>query len=161
MDGRDLLKVEGVLEPETIAHFFPMLDSLERQKLYVEKVLRTTRAAYEDMDVFENVVLVLNNINPDITKMEGCKPHHIWKAIKIIKDMNAEVEFSHEVLMYIKMICKENGLEFYPEDIGLKQNKQLYSSIITRSQEGPFPLGEDFLGIQAARLLKINTYLGE
>tara|TARA_B100000131_G_C18107077_1_gene608280 strand:- start:1454 stop:1939 length:486 start_codon:yes stop_codon:yes gene_type:complete len=161
MEGKELLDIEGVLEPETVAQFFPMLDSLQRQKLYVMKVLKESRAAYEDMDVFENVVLVLNDISPDVTKMEGCKPHHIWKAVEMIKEINSDIELSHEILMYIKMICKENGLEFYPENIGLKQNKQLYKSIVTRSKEGPFPLGEDFLGIQAARLLKIQNYLGE
>ena len=157
----DLIKSEEVIEPDTIAMFFPELNSLERQKIYVEKVLRDTRAAYEDMDVFENAVLILNDLNSDISKMEGSKPKHLWKALKHIKSIHPDIEFSHEILLYIKMMCQEEGLEFYPPGIGLDEENSIYDAVVERSKKGPFPLGEDFLGIQAAKLLKIELYVGE
>ena len=39
------------------------------------------------MDVFENVVLVLNGISPDIGKREGSTPELVWKAIDKIKQI--------------------------------------------------------------------------
>lgn len=62
-----------IVEPDSVGD----LSSLDRQKLYVDRILNTSRVAYEDMDVFENVVLVLNDIEPDVGKMEGCAPIHI------------------------------------------------------------------------------------
>ena len=162
MEPNDLVDIsEEVLEYETIYSIFPLLDTVERQKLYVMKVLKNTRAAYEDMDVFENVVLVLNGFNPDVTKMEGCRPKHIWKSLEIIKDIHPEIEFAHEILLYIKMMCREYGLEFYPPNIGLEEDNNIFEAVGKRAADGPFPLGEDFLGLQAAKLLKINEYLGE
>ena len=161
MDIETLVKDIDVIEPETLINMFPLMDSIDRQKIYVNKILKESRAAYEDLNVFENAVLVLNDISPDIGKMEGCKPIHIWKALDLIKDMHDDLELAHEVLLYIKMIHKEYGYEFYPPNIGLDEDNKIYEAVNQRALSGPFPLGEDFLGLQAAKLLKIQTYLGE
>ena len=161
MDNNFLNSIDGVLEPGTLTHFFPNADTLDRQLAYVQKVLMDTRAIQEDMDVFENAVLVINGINPDVTKMEGCKPEHIWKAVGFIKDTKEEVEFSHEGLMYIKAICTSYGYYFYPPGIGLDEENELLPSILKLAESGPFPLEENYVGIQTAKYLKITQYLGE
>ena len=85
MEAEDLINSEDeIIEPETLIEEFPKLDSIERQKLYVYRVLRRTRAAYEDMNVFENVCLVLNDISPNVEVREGLTPEQIWKAVGII-----------------------------------------------------------------------------
>jgi len=56
MQYKDILTSPDVVEPETISMMFPELVSLDRQKLQVMWLLYNTRAAYEDMDVFEKVV---------------------------------------------------------------------------------------------------------
>ena len=161
MKPEDLTNLEGVLEPGTVINFFPSLTSLERQQLYVKKVLSESRAAYEDLDVFENVVLVINDIDPDVTKMEGCEPKHIWKAIAAIKGIAPEIELAHEVQLYIKMIHNEDGCYFYPPDIGLDEENELLPLVMQRASIGPFPLDSDYIGLQAAKYLKIQLYVGE
>ena len=161
MQPGDLLSLDAkeILEPETVTHTFPSLESIERQQLYVHKALTVSRSIYEDMDVFENAVLVLNGISPNIDSMEGASPLHIWKAILDMQKIMPDMEFSHEVLMYIKMIYSEEGYLFYPDTIGLKND--MLPKIMKRAEKGPFPLKEDVIGIQAAKLLKIQTYIGE
>jgi len=155
MNLEDLLN-EEYIEPETIKQLFPSMSDIDREKLLVLMVLKNTRAAYEDMDVFENVCMVLNNISPDVTKTEGCLPEHIWKAIKIIKRIYPNIELSEEVKTYIKFIFNDNGYYFYPENIGIEN--PIIEKIKKIATEGPFPLKETFYEIQALKYLKLlNT----
>ena len=119
MEPQDLVTLDRkeILDPETVTHIFPDLDSLERQKLYVQKALELSRGIHEDMDVFENTIYVLNDLNPTIDVMEGSLPEHIWKAVLIITSIRPDLEFSHEVKMYIKMMFSSNGYLFFPENI--------------------------------------------
>ena len=160
MKPDELLNIgDDIIEPEAVNQMFPDLGTIEKQKLYVYRVLRNTRAAYEDMDVFENVCLVLNGISPNISTMEGVSPEQIWKAMGIINELYPDIEFSHEVKMYVKMMCNEAGCYFYPENLEL--DNEYMPAIKKLAANGPFPLKEDFLGIQAAKYLKIVSYLGE
>jgi hypothetical protein len=145
------------IEPETIRNTFPLLTDLEVEKLQVISLLRNTRAAYEDLHVFENAVLTLNSISPDTAKMEGCEPKHIWKAIGIINTLHKDIELSHEVLMYIKYVFNDHGLWFYPSDIGL--DNPILEDVSNLAANGPFPLNEDHLGIQAFHYLSILEYM--
>lgn len=147
-----------VIEPETIRNQFPLLSDIEVEKLQVISLLRKSRAAYEDMHVFENIVLTLNGISPDVEKVEGCEPKHIWNAISIIKSLHKDaIELSHEILMYIKYIFNDNGLWFYPEDVGLEN--EILTQVTDRATNGPFPLEEDYIGIQAFHYLAILEYM--
>ena len=160
MEAQELLETsDDIIEPETLINEFPKISSLDRQKLYVYRILRRTRAAYEDMNVFENVCLVLNDISPSVDLVEGLSPEQIWKAVGIIKGIYPEVEFSHEIHMYIKMMCNEAGCFFYPEHLDLEN--EFLPAIKKLAATGPFPLVENFLGIQAAKYLKIVSYIGE
>ncbi|MBC8408593.1 MAG: hypothetical protein H8E12_07735 [Rhodobacteraceae bacterium] len=69
------------------------------------------------------------------------------------------MEFSHEVLMYIKYTLNSAGIWFYPENIGLDNN--LLESIKQRATDGPFPLEEDHLGIQAYKYLAIQEHINQ
>lgn len=150
---QDLL-LEDYIEPETIKHLFPGMSDIEREKLQVISVLKNTRAAYEDMDVFENACLVLNGISPDVNKTEGVLPEYIWKTIKIIKKMYPDIELSDEVKTYIKYIFTDNGYYFFPEGIGI--DNPILEDVKTLAIHGPFPLAETFFGIQAAKYLKLT-----
>lgn len=149
----DLLK-ETHIEPETLTQLFPGMSDLEKETLLVLSVLKSTRAAYEDMDVFENACLVLNGITPDVDKTEGCLPEYIWKTIDIIHRMYPDIEFSDDVKSYIKFIFEDNGYYFYPEGIGIIN--PLLKDIKTLAEFGPFPLAETLYGIQATKYLKLT-----
>ena len=153
----DLINDSEFIEPETIQYLFPTLSSIDRQKIQVLWLLNNRRAAYEDFEVFENVTLVLNNIDPDIAKTEGTLPEYIWLAVKIIKDLQPKVEFSNEVLQYIKYIFESNGYTFYPPGLGLNPEKRLdqYKLKAKTGQVRPTDSPDD---VQLNRYLRITDY---
>ena len=152
-----LLKTEEIVEPETLHVLFPDFDSMDTQKALALKVIYNNRSTFEDMDVFENVVLVLNGIDPNVTIMEGSTPEFIWKAINIMKKIHPKVDFSEEVQEYIKVIFVDNECMFFPPKSGIEN--PILTQVKQRARSGPFPLKEDLIGIQALKYLKIEHYL--
>jgi len=148
----DLITIKEELEPETISMLFPEISTLDRANIMVMKLLLQSNIIFEDMDVFENAVDVLNNIHPDIDHMTGSTPLNIWKAILKIKKIRKNFEFSYEVLMYIKYIFNDNGYYFYPDNIGIDNKLLIDIKKLILSKE---QLKEDFLGIQAYKYMKI------
>lgn len=64
------------IEPDTIRKLTNLTDH-EIEKAMVLWTVKHSRAVYEDMNVFENAVLVLNGITPDVDKIEGLTPAYI------------------------------------------------------------------------------------
>ena len=153
----ELLHSKEPLEPETLYQLFPELSPLEVQKLQVMKVLIDTTFIHEDMDVFENAVYVINGIDPDINNTTGCKPEWIWYAVLFIEKIIHKT-YSDEVLEYIKWNFNNAGLKFYPPCFA-KDDNELLKDVIYKATKGPFPLKEEFLGIQALGYLKIQEYI--
>jgi|GEM_PF-2281252 len=154
-----LLKSDEPLEPETLYQLYPNLSPLEVQKVQIIKLILSTKFVHEDMDVFENAVYVINNMSPDTTKTEGCKPDWIWYALMFIEKIKHR-NYSNEVLEYIKWNFKDAGLRFYPP-IFEKQSNPLLQDIIYKATKGPFPLKENFLDIQVLHYMKIQEYIKE
>jgi hypothetical protein len=154
----DLIFNNDILEPETLDKLFPELTSKEKEYILVIKVILTTNVIFEDMDVFENAVQVLNNISPDVTKTEGVEPEWIWYALQLIEKLRPNAKFSNEVYNYIKYIFKNNGIKFLPHIPGYKDDPYL-DKVIAQSKEKNIP--ETPLGIQAMKYLRILEYLKE
>lgn len=156
----ELINSQQELEPETLQELYPNLDSKERQRILALRLLRHHRGPYEDFDVFENVCLAVNDIEPTVEQREGCNPRHIWYTLEVIKRLfDGELPpLSDEVVIYIRGIHRDFGFRFYPPGIGLNEDDQL-EEIKQKANKGPFPLGEDPQDIQAARYLKIQQYL--
>lgn len=157
MTVHELIELDEPLEPETLEQLCPTLSPLEREIILVIKVIKDTRAAFEDMDVFENAVHVLNGVSPDISKMEGCFPEQIWRAVYRIEKIHPDVEYSDEVQAYIKGIFNDAGIYFYPPQAHIEN--PILNEVIKLANFGPFPLQENYLGIQASKYLYIREYI--
>jgi len=160
MNFEEIIKSQEIYEPETLEMLFPGMTSLDRQKIQVLWLLQNTRSAYEDLEVFEKVVLILNGIEPDVTKMEGSTPEFIWKALDMIAKIHKDIELADEVKQYIKYIFDDHGYSFYPPTTGLEQTS-LYDKVVRQAETGPFPLKEDALGIQVIRYMRIMKYINK
>lgn len=159
MTIEDLINLDEPLEPETLRQLFPTLSDKDIEKILTIKVIKDTNAIFEDMDVFENASMVLNNIIPDTNKMEGARPEHLWKALDLIGKIRPEFNLSHEVQMYIKKVFNDHGYYFYPPLARIEN--VLLDDVTKASIVGPFPLKEDFLGIQTSKYLYIKEYLSQ
>lgn len=150
------------LEPETVRMLMPNFGTKDVQKILALKVLKTTRAAYEDMDVLENCILILNDIEPDVRTMQGCQPEYIWHFVNVISKLFKTLpEFSDECVEYIKAIHRINGYLFYPPQLTQIDNA-FFDEVKEKAENGPFPLtDENPMDIQAIRYLRIQEYLKE
>lgn len=155
-----LIEQDQELEPETLIDLYPSMDSKDRQRIMALRLLRHHRAPYEDFDVFENVCLAINGVEPTVGQREGCRPRHIWYGLQVVRRLfDGELPpLADEVRIYIEGVHKEAGYKFYPPGIDLNDSGY-FDKVKEKAKQGPFPLGEDPLDIQAARYLKIQEYL--
>lgn len=149
---------DDVLEPETLRQLEPGLSEEEINKTLAFTALHKTRAFFEHMDVFENIVLALNDIIPNPSVMQGARPEQIWYALEVAHGMFPDREYAPEVLKYIEFIFNDAGVYIYPSYLPI-ENPYL-SRAVSLANHGPFPLGDDTTEeIQAAKWLSIQEYL--
>lgn len=153
MEIIELITSPETLEPETIRYFYPELSSNDYARILATKVALQTNIPYENIDVFENLMYVLNNIDYDVLKMEGCTPEIIWNGVEALRKIRKDFELSYDVQMYIKYIYNSNGYFFYPENIGI--DNPFLAQIKERADEDDY-LNENFLDIQTYKYKKIT-----
>lgn len=156
----EIINSEEVIEPETIRGLFPQLTEEEFNQIMALLVLKKTRHFWENFSSFENIVLALNQIIPDFTKVEGCTPEHIWYALEAVRRIYPDREFSDEVLTYIRASFSDAGVFVFPPFLNVAN--PYYESALKKAQNGPFPLGDDTVeDVQAAKLLAIQAYINK
>ncbi len=148
------------LEPETVRQVRgdDVSDFEVIQELTL-KVLKETDAPFIDFYVFEDVVHVLNDLEPDVEVLQGTTPEQIWYALDQIKILRQKpYEFSHEVKEYIKYIFKEEGFLFLPPQVfGVTPS---YEQARALAVTGPFPINDETeLGAQGIKYARIREYL--
>ena len=149
------------IEPETVRKFrgedTPSLTVLRDMAL---KLIEETDAPFQDFYVFENVIHVLNDIEPNVDEVEGVLPEHIWYGLMRIKEIVGEdFGLSHEVIEYIKYIHKEAGLIFLPPFFENGRNENL-KKVQERLKKGTLiESDEDIIENQAIKLSRILHYV--
>lgn len=162
MSKDPILEKEPYLEPETIrALRGDDLSSLEVQKELVEKLIKTGDAAFNDFYVFENVIQVLNDVEPNLESLDGCSPEHIWFALSLMKEWRPGIEelLSYEVKQYIRFCFKEEGIIFYPAGVGMPSPYLDKVIDLTNKINGPIiEDAENPLARQAIHYLRLIEY---
>jgi hypothetical protein len=153
----DLLKITEPLEPETLDFVEPALTPLKREQILAMTAIRRNDMVLEDMDIFKNVVFLLNDMSADIFMSNVPEPEWIWKALIMLNKLKPKFKLSWEVKVYIKYIFDDEGYNFYPPLSGLDNPN--FAATKALAVHGPFPLDETRRGIQAVRYLKIKEYL--
>lgn len=158
----DVLKQEEAYLPETIRMLFPHLNETELDKVQAMNTLLHSQQIYEDMYLFEDIILALNDVKPDFEVMQGVTPEQIFYAFYIISKLNSQpFYFDWEVKQWIKYSLNMAGVYFYPPELGLQENNAIvsYEAVREKAANGPFPLEETILDIQASRWLAIQLYI--
>lgn len=93
-------------------------------KINAIKVFKTTPLFYTDAPAFENVVLAINDLSVDPAVLQVASPEEMVYAIKVLKPIeDRKQEFSHEVIVYIQVACRQIGLLAYPPELKFAQPK--------------------------------------
>jgi hypothetical protein len=154
-----VLAEEEVLEPETIRSLGgESMSSLEVQKFLALNIIKKTQAPWVDFYVFEDIVHLLNNIEPDVENIEGATPEMIWVAVNFLSKTRPDLEFEEEVIAYMKYNFMQKGITFLPEKVD--PNLDTHKQIKLLAEEGPFPLNPDLHPehIQAIHYLRLKEY---
>lgn len=161
MTANELLELNEAIEPETLTQLFPEWTEKQRVAFMALKAVVDSAAPFMDMDVFENLVHVFNDIEMVPFQTEGCLPEHIFFAIEKLKRIYTPVPLSHEVKTYIKYWLTDAGIYFVPEDIDNFPQPEWYDRMVMKAENGPFPLKneDDFIEIQAYKYLRIKAYI--
>jgi hypothetical protein len=155
-----------VIEPETIRRLLPDISEEEFNKLEALITIKTSNYPFESFFAFENVVRALNGIVPNVNMVEGAEPEWIWFACEVFQKLRPKMEFSKEVIEYIKKIYSDAGIYFlHPyifknvTDTDLSTWAQIYAAAKHKVRTGPFPIEADsFLNRQAIELMKMELY---
>lgn len=146
------------LEPETIRAIrgedTPRIQVLSD---LADKVIKDTDAPFVDFYVFENIVHILNEVEPNVDLVEGSLPEQIWYALNKMESMlGSDFNLSDEVKTYIRFVYKDNGLAFLPPQIKGPENPN-FDKIMARYKQGDLVQSDDDLltnqAIQMGRIL--------
>lgn len=148
-------------EPETIRHMLPDLDDVDVDQLQAIITVAKTNSAFEDFTIFEKVVRALNRKALNFRRREGALVKWIWYAIAIIKQLRPGQEFADEVKEYVKFQSAEECVYIYPPEMDINESHVALDEVIATAKDGPFPLPETTLGIQAGKYLAIQRYIND
>jgi len=143
------------LEPEEIRNIIKDDEILD----YVHALitLKVSDRPVKDFYIFNNIIHALNFNVPDFANFEPCTSEEMWNGLYIINEILPEIKYDDEILIYIRSIFADDSIYFLPPFL----DKKSYDLIKERTESGPFPLGKDendLIGIQAAKLLALETY---
>lgn len=146
------------LEPDTVRQKLSLSD-LDFDKYMAMYVVENTNAPFEDFQVFSAITFALNGVKPNFEVIQIPEVPWMWHAVSEMERLRPGMELSYEVQTFIKIASDEGGYYVYPP-----QCADIYPSIYQKSAEsaavdGPFPLEETVIGIQASKLLEIASYL--
>lgn len=173
-------------DPETAAaaleyfHTYGMLDTdvppLVRQKLYALRIIMTSDSAHREWHVFEKIGCAFNDRLASFSVVEPMNPAECAKTIAIIDAVRPD-EFGYEVKTYIAAACHTDGLYTLKpskylsmsdellsmmnrEETGRQTNDKIVSDISSKIEDikkNPDQSVEDFVSVQALKLLAIDT----
>ena len=104
--------------------------------------------------IFNNVIKALNYKKPDFHNFDPVDVEEMWNGLYIIHKFLPKAEFDGEVLLFIKTVLTEGGIHFLPPFI---EESEAYKLIKDKAENGPFPLGDDFIDAQATKLMALDT----
>lgn len=154
------LENEEWVEPETVRQLLGEdTPSIEVLKQITYKVIKSTEAPFVDFYVFEDVVHILNDIEPNVEAVEGSLPEHIWYALKLIDQLRPDAVYSHEVKEYITFIYRDAGILFLPPWLGDNDIYDKVLNYVNNTKIIDTEDGDNLMANQAVHYLRIQTYI--
>jgi len=146
------------IEPDTIRQKLPLSD-IDFDKYMAMYLIETTNGPFEDFQIFSAVAFALNGVKPNFEVLQIPEVPWIWHTVGEMKRLRPKMGLSYEIQAFIKVVSDESGYHVYPEWCDDIYPSKYQSNATVLAKEGPFPLEETVYGIQASKLLEIESYL--
>ena len=87
------------------------------QKIEAFRSLLVSSSCWEAWEVFENIILALNNVIPDPTTLQKCSIAQLLNGVNIVNKIRKET-WSEEVYKYIGACAMDQGVHLATKPIG-------------------------------------------
>lgn len=170
--GPDWLSWESEFIREKIPVDFPTKDlsDLNMEKIQAVRVLHLNDTFWQRWENFNPIVQVFNNQFPDFQKLQVPATAMIAVAIDTAKRIREDVKWSPEVVDYMRMVCRYDGVFRPPEPLGFLEVEVKHGFVDTDEiaekwpavrKSSTAPTGDTIVDEQLRRNLTIHQYLEE
>lgn len=136
--------------PETIDRtifldYSTALNEKVREKLLTIKACLNSNIPWFDFDIFSKTILALNGVIPSFNFKEDPTVAQIIKGIHVMKGLRPDEPLGEDVLKYIAVVCKSEGLLIEPlqlsfvdkfmNDLTLQENLKYRPQITNRFRQ--------------------------
>ena len=126
------------------------------QKIFSIKTMLNSDDFWNDVYVFQNIILALNDVYPDFSSFQEIGPSQLVYGILQSKKIR-NFQFDDIIKSYIRNILFDNGLFVCPSELKFLGLNMGHNMVIDENAEDI----ETFEGIQSAKLGAIKIYLEE
>ena len=126
------------------------------QKIFAIKTMLSNDDFWNNVYIFQNIILALNDVYPDFSSFQEISPAQVVYGILESKKIR-DFEFDDIVKAYIRNILFDNGLFVCPPELRFLGLDMAYNIAIDDNAEDV----ETFEGIQSAKVGAIKIYLEE
>jgi hypothetical protein len=156
--------------PETIwqtieQDFMTEIHPVVKEKIGAVQTLLNTDDFWREWHIFEKVCKAFNSVIPNFTMMEPCSPGEMALAVEEAAKLR-KYPFSPEVIAYVRANCLSHGMAVFPVQLMFAQGglqteleKKVSGAWAEASTSPTFPVEEDEIGVQLARLNAIRHYI--
>lgn len=170
--GPDWLAWESEFIREKVPVDFPTKDlsDLNMEKIQAVRVLHLNDTFWQRWENFSPIVQVFNNQFPDFQKMQVATTAMVAVAIDTAKRIREDVEWSQELVDYMRMVCRHDGIYRPPEplgfldvetDHGLVDIDEINEKWPDVRRSGKAPTEDSIVAEQLRRNLIVHQYLEE
>ena len=138
-------------EPETLWATTGYRTAEYQNLIMALQVICKTNFPFEEWSVFERVVHAVNGNDVHFNEIVPSELDHIAWAIKVLRTIRPEEEFSSEVCAYIKACAMNSGVLLLPENLFPKES----------SPDIFVELTPEIKDLQKAKLNEISNYVTE
>ena len=156
-------------EPETLwqtikQDFYTDIHPINREKINAAKTVLLVDDFWMEWNVFEKVTKAINNQIPSFVMLEGCAPEEMSWCIEDSSRIRIN-SFNDEVSLYVRANCLNAGYTLFPSQLNFAQgeltqfDRELLAQWNSHIDDMDFPVEEDAVGVQLARLNSVRHYV--
>jgi len=142
-------------ELNSLNYFF---DRVVKDKIMALKVIYKIDYFWEHFHVFEKVCVVFNDREAFFNQVQKLMIEEIYFANYVANKLRPNMEYSPEVIEFIKVNFKEEGQIYSPKELDVFGNYKIIEPVVKRIKQDGFPENPTSVEIQAITLIRLEKY---
>lgn len=163
-------------EPETIHHEIMRVLGVRPLEQVFEKIMAlqtflTTDLYWDEIMVFEDIILAFGDRHVDPDLLQGCTPEELAYGVAVAEELGRQGEFVTDIIQYIRACHQMAGIVVYHPSLKFAQPEypQPLDGLVTRVEDavgdGQLPKQpldqDDAFQVQLAKTIDVMIYVDE